>query len=593
MPKQVQSVGFLALVLLGLLSQVAEAQIPAACADRDSLQEMTCCPLTASGVCGEDAGSGECAPINFERHSNTTTDVRANWPHYYTRACKCNGNYGGYDCSGCKIGYYGQDCSSRAIMPRKPLWDFSGGEWREFVAILRMAKSQESRYVVVLEERVPGTADLDMTSTNLYDLMIWLHHYTGKDATDFFAPVFLDYGHIGPVFYMWHRWFHVFLETEIQAMLQERGRQDYYKFRLPYWDWRGEIQRSYGLPSEELFTFSRFGETRNDSNRPVVFGDLVGNDWSTICHATVQQICNPRISTGVMQRCPFIGNPILCHSSNPDWPTLQEVNEVIELRRYDAEPFDISSGPSLRATADFPFVDSTEECRQDTYCTCVPGGPHCEGIPENATVRRFTAGVHAKVHFLIGIGGAEIIPSELQGNLYDIAGAPNDPVFFVQHLMLDCIFQEWMRRHPGSGYPVHPLIRDGHRIDDYLRTFFPLITNRDVFVNPEEFGYYCHLPNVGVQSAVAPSPLETSMSFFITGGSVDVCVETKTAAVFKLVLRDTNGRRYVQIVQGPSGCGTFTGLPPGQHAVRAISREKLPGLRGKKFRSGFHYFSTQ
>ena len=71
------------------------------------------------------------------------------------------------------------------------------------------------------------------------------------------------------------------------------GRVDYHKFRLPYWDWRGEIQRSYGLPSEQLFTLDRFGETRNISNRPVVFGELVGDDWNAICISTPEEICNP------------------------------------------------------------------------------------------------------------------------------------------------------------------------------------------------------------------------------------------------------------------------------------------------------------
>ena len=89
------------------------------------------------------------------------------------------------------------------------------------------------------------------------------------------APDYLDYGHTGPAFFMWHRWYHVFFEHEIQSMLQIMGRADYHKFRFPYWDWRGEIQRSYGLPSEQLLSFNRFGETRNVSNRPIVFGGLV------------------------------------------------------------------------------------------------------------------------------------------------------------------------------------------------------------------------------------------------------------------------------------------------------------------------------
>ena len=45
----------------------------------------------------------------------------------------------------------------------------------------------------------------------------------------------------------------------------------------------------------------------------------------------------------------------------------------------------------------------------------------------------------------------------------------------------------------------------------------------------------------------APSPLETKFSFFITGSSVEVCVETKQAAIIKLILRDAEDNRQVAI----------------------------------------------
>ena len=218
------------------------------------------------------------------------------------------------------------------------------------------------------------------------------------------SPDYIDYAHIGPAFFTWHRWFHIFLENEIQAMLEAMGREDYYKFRLPYWDWRREIQTSYGLPSEELFSFSRFGETRNVSNSPVVFGDLVG-DWNAVCHAT-PEICNPNIPTGYIQRCPFIGNPILCHSSNPDWPSLQEVNELFKLEEYAVEPYDLNSVNSLGAVVDLPRVSDVEECRRDVYCLCAVGGPLCVGVPDDSSVLKISVGVHGKVPCMHGQHGS-------------------------------------------------------------------------------------------------------------------------------------------------------------------------------------------
>ena len=160
----------------------AVAQIPTACADTQSLESMVCCPTTADGVCGEDAGRGACQEINFAGHSNETSDVRVNWPHYYTRACQCSGNYAGYDCSRCRFGYYGADCGVKQVLPRKPVRDFTDEEWEDFKDIIRLTRSHDSGYMVVLKESRPGNSDLMMSSVSLYNLMTWMHHYVAKDS---------------------------------------------------------------------------------------------------------------------------------------------------------------------------------------------------------------------------------------------------------------------------------------------------------------------------------------------------------------------------------------------------------------------------
>ena len=86
--------------------------------------------------------------------------------------------------------------------------------------------------------------------------------------------------------------------------------------------------------------------------------------------------------------------------------------------------------------------------------------------------------------------------------MYDVASSPNDPTFILHHLMVDCILVEWLKRHPNGEYPVDDLVRDGHRKDDYIRTFFPLITNGEAFYDTTQFGYYCELPNLGSTKAV-------------------------------------------------------------------------------------------
>ena len=181
-------------------------------------------------------------------------------------------------------------------------------------------------------------------------------------------------------------------------MLQAMGRTDYYKFRFPYWDWRGEIQRSYGLPSEQLFSINRLGETRNVSNRPIVYGNLVADDWNTYCLDTPVEICDPNVVTDFLQRCPFTSDPNLCHSSNPDWPSMQEVNDLLELEYYEEPSNNFLGSVSLRGIADFFPASSIEACREDSYCICLPvGGVQCDVDNNSSDIITITVGVHSKV----------------------------------------------------------------------------------------------------------------------------------------------------------------------------------------------------
>ena len=81
--------------------------------------------------------------------------------------------------------------------------------------------------------------------------------------------------------------------------------------------------------------------------------------------------------------------------------------------------------------------------------------------------------------------------------------------------MMDCILVEWLKRHPSTDYPVHPDIRDGHRKDDYIRSYFPLITNGEVFPDTQEFGYYCNLPNIGSMEPIGTSILSQVLSLYV------------------------------------------------------------------------------
>ena len=172
----------LAATLSLLLPQFAIAQIPTVCTDQESLENLVCCPITEDGVCGANANRGQCVSLNLPNYSRETSDVRRNWPHYFTQACQCNGNYAGYDCSRCRFGYFGSDCRRRRVLPRRPVRELTDEDWIAFLDILRKTRTYDSGYRVVMEESPPGNASLVMTNISLYQLYTWAHHYSAKDG---------------------------------------------------------------------------------------------------------------------------------------------------------------------------------------------------------------------------------------------------------------------------------------------------------------------------------------------------------------------------------------------------------------------------
>ena len=118
-----------------------------------------------------------------------------------------------------------------------------------------------------------------------------------------------------------------------------------------------------------------------------------------MCYQADFQICDPNIKTGPLRRCPFTGtNP--CHSSNPDWPTIQQVNDAIAIDTYDAPPYNQLTRGGYRAFIDFQINDDLEECRNDRMCICLPyGGPDCDltNIPDNVSVVAYFGQLHTDV----------------------------------------------------------------------------------------------------------------------------------------------------------------------------------------------------
>ena len=102
----------------------------------------------------------------------------------------------------------------------------------------------------------------------------------------------------------------------------------------------------------------------------------------------------------------------------------------------------------------------------------------------------------------------------------DVVSSPNDPLFILHHIMVDCMLDEWLELHPDAEYPNDIPITvssTGHQPDDFLVPFFPLITNTNMFTRSRNFGYFCDLPNITNSGASGERALYTTKTLLVIG----------------------------------------------------------------------------
>ena len=102
------------------------------------------------------------------------------------------------------------------------------------------------------------------------------------------------------------------------------------------------------------------------------------------------------------------------------------------------------------------------------------------------------------------------------GTMGNVAGSPNDPIFFNHHTMIDCLLERWLERQPTLNYPELPGQQKsafaGHGPGDCLVPFIPLYTNNDMFKLSTEFGYTCDLTLQEPATSQSPPPSDGSQS---------------------------------------------------------------------------------
>ena len=119
-----------------------------------------------------------------------------------------------------------------------------------------------------------------------------------------------------------------------------------------------------------------------------------------------------------------------------------------------------------------------------------------------------------QVHIIVGIGDlTSNLPGNRKGVMADRAASPNDPLFVHHHGMVDCILEEWLQENSNVPYPDNiPATLKGHRAQDYIIPFFPLVKHQDMYKTGENFGFSCTLSDIpgtsrGGSNSVTLKPL--------------------------------------------------------------------------------------
>ena len=207
---------------------------------------------------------GECLPVattpngpadlNRPLYEDLTRDDRFHWPsRFVSHACKCTGNFYGFDCSQCKFGYTGATCDEKADMRiRKNIDSLSSDERAKFIDAVDKIKFKPSNWSAMKLSREVGFDAIDpgdnvtFHPVSVYDMHVYRHVYAARSSlqSDGTCLKFgnnidshtIDWGHFGPGFAPWHRLWMLLIERDLQEASGDP------EMTIPYWNWAVEAE---------------------------------------------------------------------------------------------------------------------------------------------------------------------------------------------------------------------------------------------------------------------------------------------------------------------------------------------------------------
>ena len=496
-------------------------QFPAACNNPENLQSKTCCPNNCGGPTGgscenitaQVVAQWELAdPVITAVLKNTpngpqkgTADARYLWPTVvFEKVCVCKEHFWGGDCTQCNFGWTGNECNTRKTpVVRKSFDQLATEEKQAYINAIRDLKNEKwYQSVVIVEEPKNYTSGIvTLQNISAYDFLMYLHHYAARDAMESctaYNNAMVDFAHIGPVFPMWHRYFLLLFEREIQRIMNNAS------FGLPYWPWQED--------STSPFTPEYFGVPASVIGPAVnVTGKLINpDDWNTACDIAYRlpglscsehwRVCNPAEDLAAhrpLQR----GDP---PPVDIYLPNTVEVQIALAASSYDA----------VDRFGKYSFISPRKSFRSRLEGgSAICSAAHC--VYPEPPLDSTTARMHNIPHMWVG------------GHMIWGVTSVNDPIFYLHHSNIDRILESWFHRFAnGSSNPAllpgyipvsggHP----GHNRDDYMVPFFPLVTPVQEYCIAENLGYkYDELISANIQDFNIPDCNEV-----VPNGTCPIC----------------------------------------------------------------------
>nr|XP_002738430.1 PREDICTED: tyrosinase-like [Saccoglossus kowalevskii] len=435
------------------------AIFPKVCLSGEIFASKECCPVPEGYVdkCGGPE-RGYCNDIVVNIVDSTdgfTGDFeRFQWPTtFFNRSCQCLGNFDGPDCSDCKFGWSGKNCTNQTTRIRRNILNMTVEEVEQFKLYLIKAKNTISDYMIptTLYRNMDDGQQPMFTEISVYDFFTWFHYYSVWDNIVKHSGASPDFAHSGPGFPTWHRSFIQLWEMALQKVSNNE------EFALPYWDWAGE-------PNCTICTDTYFGKSTDSLHNFTVTGTFA--NWPAICHDFENltqhgELCSntrPSLNTPRIQRNPG-GN------ESPELqvlPSKEAVYYALSVTDYDVIPTNYAPVYNNWTHSPCSFRNVLEGYADSENQT---------GLPR-------VHQLHNQVHLYFN------------GTISVIANAPSDPIFILHHVNVDRILEKWLRRYnvtadqfPDTSAPL------GHNRYSYIVPTFPVRTHSDFFKKSHNLGY--------------------------------------------------------------------------------------------------------